>query len=538
MQRSQRYQGYPDVCPEGERPYMLSVDDTVKECAANVPGSCPGQFLCRFNLRRNKYYCCSPSAENLCPEGRALFRSRQTSQPRRCIINSLNDCTEGFSCQSQIKGVTQGFCCTEQNVCRGGAQFIVDTATKMPRICTTDLFSSCPVGYRCQLPKPHSHSGYCCKNDKSAMTEGCPPSEYVYLSENKVVECNPFNSTVTCPPGFTCQFAVLFQRYQCCGKMPSDEFELKNRQNGCFPNQVALLKDDRPVVCTASGDGCPLGYFCQFSQENQQFQCCGLESDCPGASMAYLDVTGEAMRCSTKISSCPKGFSCMQTKNQKHLCCTAATSPIVSYSQQITPEATSSLAPKNAATTPSSSTVSTSKSPPESPSCANGSAAVNGKCRNQGSLGAPCFVASQCEKDYVCANFICVERAKKTMAKTSVCPEGSIKVNGDCLEMVAVHGVCLVSAQCKNGSECVDGKLSRASPQHLSLVRMDNNQCYSRRLSSRWSVTGIGYAPPGLLARTVDAALLIVKNDQCSNLARGGIEPCSTSRRSVGNAVG
>ncbi|WKX99538.1 hypothetical protein Q1695_014428 [Nippostrongylus brasiliensis] len=504
---------------------MLSVDDTVKECAANVPGSCPGQFLCRFNLRRNKYYCCSPSAEN---------------------------------------------------VCRGGAQFIVDTATKMPRICTTDLFSSCPVGYRCQLPKPHSHSGYCCKNDKSAMTEGCPPSEYVYLSENKVVECNPFNSTVTCPPGFTCQFAVLFQRYQCCGKMPSDEFELKNRQNGCFPNQVALLKDDRPVVCTASGDGCPLGYFCQFSQENQQFQCCGLESDCPGASMAYLDVTGEAMRCSTKISSCPKGFSCMQTKNQKHLCCTAATSPIVSYSQQITPEATSSLAPKNAATTPSSSTVSTSKSPPESPSCANGSAAVNGKCRNQGSLGAPCFVASQCEKDYVCANFICVERAKKTMAKTSVCPEGSIKVNGDCLEMVAVHGVCLVSAQCKNGSECVDGKSNLCGRNRVPVLGSDLmvRECIGRTACPQGSTctysslvtTYLCCTTAGPLVRPSAAPIskssvsatpvtcsdgqqpmlfpstkqpLVCdryRNDQCSNLARGGIEPCSTSRRSVGNA--
>ncbi|KAK6041512.1 Kunitz/Bovine pancreatic trypsin inhibitor domain protein [Cooperia oncophora] len=51
-------------CPADERPYMVSVDETVKECSMNIPGSCPTQFLCRFNLQRNKYYCCAPNPES------------------------------------------------------------------------------------------------------------------------------------------------------------------------------------------------------------------------------------------------------------------------------------------------------------------------------------------------------------------------------------------------------------------------------------------------------------------------------------------
>ncbi|PIO58165.1 hypothetical protein TELCIR_20405, partial [Teladorsagia circumcincta] len=167
-----------EYCAEGERPYMVSIDESVKECSANVPGSCPAQFLCRFNLQRNKYYCCAPNPES---------------------------------------------------VCKGDAQYIVDDGSKMPRICTPGLFHSCPLGYQCQLPKSQSTSGFCCKVDINAITEGCPPTEYALTNDRKVVECNPFNSTQSCPAGFTCQFAVLFQRYQCCGKNPSDATEIKNR---------------------------------------------------------------------------------------------------------------------------------------------------------------------------------------------------------------------------------------------------------------------------------------------------------------------
>ncbi|KAK6041511.1 hypothetical protein COOONC_20984 [Cooperia oncophora] len=164
----------------------------------------------------------------------------------------------------------------------------------MPRICTPGLYHSCPLGYQCQLPKPQSTSGFCCKVDINAVTEGCPPAEYALTSEQKVVECDPFNASRSCPAGFTCQFAVLFQRYQCCGKVPSDESEIGNREKGCLSNQVALVERSQVVLCTASGNTCPLGYFCQFSTENQQFQCCGLKSGYPSLHflLQYLYISG------------------------------------------------------------------------------------------------------------------------------------------------------------------------------------------------------------------------------------------------------
>lgn len=48
---------------------------------------------------------------------------------------------------------------------------------------------------------------------------GCPQAEYVYVKDNKVVECDPFNpQDKGCPPKFSCQYTTAFRRYQCCGK--------------------------------------------------------------------------------------------------------------------------------------------------------------------------------------------------------------------------------------------------------------------------------------------------------------------------------
>ncbi|KAK5967308.1 hypothetical protein GCK32_013042, partial [Trichostrongylus colubriformis] len=389
---------------------------------------------------------------DFCPDGRALFRSRQTSLPRRCVLNSLNDCSPGFSCQSRVKGVTQGFCCTERSVCKGDAQFIVDDVTRMPTICTPGLFHSCPLGYHCQLPKPQSTTGFCCKLDETAVTEGCPPTEFALTNERKVVECDPFNSTHSCPTGFTCQFAVLFQRYQCCGKTPSDETELINKGNGCLPNQVALVERDQVVLCSASGKNCPTGYFCHFSTENHQFQCCGIKSDCPGKSMAYLNLDGEAMKCAMEFSSCPEGFSCLRTKHNKLQCCTIdETSP--------TPvqNVTSSSVPQESQATTKASTMDMKSNISTAAPCSGNMILVNGMCKKR-ILKTPCFLRNQCPSGMECINFICEEKGEKSgPLRRPACAEGNIRVNGTCMKTVGISGKCSVSDQCQGGSQCHNG---------------------------------------------------------------------------------
>ncbi|EPB69119.1 hypothetical protein ANCCEY_11786 [Ancylostoma ceylanicum] len=201
VRSSQLQQNFPDVCPQDERPFVNALDETVRECTVNVPGSCPAHFLCRFNAKKNRYYCCAPTSER-----RAVFRAKKTSLPQRCFMNSRSECAD--------------------DVCKDGAKFLVDDGTKMPKICSPGLFSSCPLGYRCHLRKPQSVSGFCCKVSSNSVTEGCPPGEYALTSNEKIVECDPFNNgSRTCPAAFSCQYAMLFQRYQCCGKQPPEEQE-------------------------------------------------------------------------------------------------------------------------------------------------------------------------------------------------------------------------------------------------------------------------------------------------------------------------
>jgi len=45
-----------DVCPEGEKAYVNAVDMSVRECLINVEGSCPSNYLCRFNAQKNRYF--------------------------------------------------------------------------------------------------------------------------------------------------------------------------------------------------------------------------------------------------------------------------------------------------------------------------------------------------------------------------------------------------------------------------------------------------------------------------------------------------
>ncbi|KHJ92104.1 EB module [Oesophagostomum dentatum] len=275
---------------------------------------------------------------DLCPEGRAAFRAKKTSSPQQCLMNVPTECADGFSCQSKVKGVTQGYCCSEKSVCKDNAKFLLDDGTKMPKVCTPGLYQSCPMGYRCQLRTPQSTSGFCCKVSAKIATEGCPPGQYALVRKEKIVECSPFNGDASCPATFSCQYAVEFQKYQCCGHQPLEEEEQDEQgqflfltrvlpflliriyhtflENGCPTSQVAFLEGDRPQVCSSATNNCPFGYFCQFSDKNKQFQCCGHKAGCPGTSVAFLDLTGSPLACSKGKTLCPSGYSCQMAVNK------------------------------------------------------------------------------------------------------------------------------------------------------------------------------------------------------------------------------
>lgn len=62
----------------------------------------------------------------------------------------------------------------------------------MPKVCMLGAFAACPQGYRCS--KSHNGlSGYCCKGDITAVTEGCPKDlPYAYTRRREVVTCEFF----------------------------------------------------------------------------------------------------------------------------------------------------------------------------------------------------------------------------------------------------------------------------------------------------------------------------------------------------------
>ena len=46
-------------------------------------------------------------------------------------------------------------------------------------------------------------------------SDGCPPNEFVYMKDNQIAPCDPFNPpNAPCPTGYSCQWSLSNQRYQ------------------------------------------------------------------------------------------------------------------------------------------------------------------------------------------------------------------------------------------------------------------------------------------------------------------------------------
>ncbi|ETN70498.1 Kunitz/Bovine pancreatic trypsin inhibitor domain protein [Necator americanus] len=411
-----------EVCPEGEKAYVNAVDMSVRECLINVEGSCPSNYLCRFNALKNRYYCCASITGDLCPAGKALYREPSSKSPIRCTISSSsNQCPTGYSCQSDVPGAFQGYCCSASHICPNKAEFYLEENSQMPRSCTVGAFITCPTGYSCQSTQSEFTTGHCCKGEIASVSDGCPPNEYVFMKDNQIAACDPFNPpNAPCPNGYSCQWSLSNQRYQCCGATPITTPK-SIAALGCPNNQVAYrdVATNAPRICTAASQNCPTGYFCQFSTANNQFQCCGMSGGCPNDSVAFIGITGEPQSCAIGQSTCPKGYSCQRSISGLQLCCT-----------------TSEL------------------------TCTGNQVAVDGACLNRVAFGEACTNQVQCPTSSICKNGRCGCPDGQSFVNGACqagCGENEVDVKGVCLRKVEIGEPCEADEQCQGGSTCDGG---------------------------------------------------------------------------------
>ncbi|GMR42638.1 hypothetical protein PMAYCL1PPCAC_12833 [Pristionchus mayeri] len=418
-----------DVCPDGEKAYVNAADMSVRECLINVEGSCPNNYLCRFHAQKNRYYCCASISGDLCPSGKALYREPSSKSPIRCTISASNQCPNGYSCQSDVPGAFQGYCCSASPVCPNKAEFYLEESNQMPRSCTVGAFITCPNGYTCQSTQTEFTTGFCCKGETASVSDGCPPNEFVYMKEGAIAACDPFNPpNAPCPTGYSCQWSLANQRYQCCGATPIVQPK-SHAGLGCPNNQISFREkgSNAPKICTAGSHSCPTGFFCQFSAANNQFQCCGQSGGCPNDQVSFIGITGEPQSCVIGQSTCPSGYSCQRTSAGAQICCTSA-----------------------------------------EVSCTEKQVAVDGVCLDKVTIGALCKHESQCPTGSVCKGGVC-DCPEGTHNINGVCekgcPEDQIPYDGKCVPKVAIGNECLVSEQCQGGAHCGEESGSCECPE-------------------------------------------------------------------------
>ncbi|VDM95097.1 unnamed protein product, partial [Thelazia callipaeda] len=305
--------------------YLHAVDFNFPKCPS-FKNNLHDISIMNFNLVIKYLYA---SAIEVCPKSAVVYKEPSTGSAVRCAISNGNEqCPLGFHCKSQVRGALQGYCCSSNNICPNNSEVYIEKSSHLPRTCTIASSYSCPAGYVCENSGTGSSSGYCCKNENKTVFDGCPPNQHVFSTQdNYIMYCDKFDPlNSTCPLGYSCQWSVYKQRYQCCGTKLMSASKLSSF--GCPGNQVAYRNPitDSLQVCTVSADDCPIGFSCQFSATNGQFQCCGIGADCPRDQVAFVERNGTGKSCIPDRMTCPNGYKCEKTSSGSYLCCTNGSS--------------------------------------------------------------------------------------------------------------------------------------------------------------------------------------------------------------------
>ncbi|KAL6740242.1 hypothetical protein Aduo_013616 [Ancylostoma duodenale] len=416
------------VCPIGEKAFMDPLSSTPRQCAMAADGKCPAGYLCRFSPNNHKYYCCGSISGSLCPAGRALFRYAATQLPLQCSISHGGGaCPPSYSCQSDVAGAFQGYCCSQHPVCPGGVDFHVDEKSQMPTTCTSEGFALCPNGYTCQQ-QPETINYYCCAGrDKEGTNDGCPPAQYAYIADGQIKSCDPFNvDPTTCPSDYTCQWSTTNQKYQCCGTRPIRHLKPNKLDDGCPRKQFALMdrRTNKPRVCTAGEENsCPTGFFCQFSAKLTQFQCCGQSGGCPSRRAAFIAIDGNAQECLPGPDMCADGYECVLSAygNGKNICCSK-----------------------------------------EENECAENEKMIGGKCVVQVKIGGACHKNDECGGGSKCVAHSCTCASDQDVVNDEcvarACEPNQIILEGKCLDRAAFGESCKSSLQCVSNLRCLSGR--------------------------------------------------------------------------------
>ncbi|ETN80029.1 hypothetical protein NECAME_02508 [Necator americanus] len=245
----------PGVCPENEKAFISTTDMSPRECIVNMDASCPANYLCRFSMQRNKYFCCTSVSGTRESQERVLSGNSCTKTRRhRCPLAAPWGGQSSAQMGIRVRATSQML---PKDFAAQAAQFV----RMKPNLLSTNIHNFPGLAqWALSLDVP-----------MASHADGCPPGNYVFMKDGLVVACDPFNpSNAPCPDGFTCQWSIANQNYflETPGIFVSGD--------GC-PNAQLAFKDKGTVrVCTAGSSTCPPGYFCQFSSLNRQFQCCGV----------------------------------------------------------------------------------------------------------------------------------------------------------------------------------------------------------------------------------------------------------------------
>ncbi|KAK6742663.1 hypothetical protein RB195_010116 [Necator americanus] len=405
---------YSSSCPAGNAAYVDPNSQVPIQCNEALSNSCPSGYSCTFNALINGHVCCGASDNGVCPENEKAFISTTDMSPRECIyakeqVLLLYKCFWKHRCplaapwggQSSVQMGIRVRATSQMlpkdfaaqaavTVCPDEAEFVVDEHSQLPRACTMGSFVGCPNGFTCRS-LTSAVEGFCCRSGSSApppLTDGCPPGNYVFMKDGLVVACDPFNPpNAPCPDGFTCQWSIANQKYQCCGSNPAPPSV--RASDGC-PNAQLAFKDKGTVrVCTAGSSTCPPGYFCQFSSLNRQFQCCGVSGGCPGNSVAFVGLSGEPEKCVVGQSKCPVGFMCQRSIAGENFCCTVK--------HEI---------------------------------CSNEEVTVDGICLRRVKPGGACLKSEQCSGGATCHRGVCE------------CPASTSSIGGFCQQEISGSSKC------------------------------------------------------------------------------------------------